>query len=136
MARQKIYKTKKQKTKAQANWTKKWAKENTKLINFRFNLETDKEILDKLDSVPNKTEYVKGLIVEDIKKGQFCLFFDTDMKMKIGGVIICLCLIAISIVAMVVFRTNDNYLTIFVPLAIVIVFLSFLMIKTIKEQPF
>ena len=69
MARQKIYKTKKQKTKAQANWTKKWAKENTKLVNFRFNLETDKEILDKLNSVPNKTEYVKGLIVEDIKKG-------------------------------------------------------------------
>jgi len=37
-------------------------------IKFGFNITIDADILDKLDSVPNKTEYVKDLIRSDIKK--------------------------------------------------------------------
>ena len=69
MARTKIYKTKRQQTKAQTRWTNNWVKDHTKIINFRFNTETDKEVLDKLNSVNNKTEYIRNLILEDIKKG-------------------------------------------------------------------
>lgn len=69
MARKKIYKTKRQQTKAQTRWTSEWGKEHSKIINVRFNAETDKDILDKLDAVGNKTDYIRQLIREDIKKG-------------------------------------------------------------------
>ena len=43
-----------------------WKKKNTRCINVRYNLEVDKEILDKLDSVPNKADYIRQLILNDI----------------------------------------------------------------------
>ena len=41
---------------------------NTKKVCFKFNLHTDKDILDKLDSVPNKQGYIKQCIRENIKR--------------------------------------------------------------------
>ena len=49
----------------------KYDKNNTRPIMFKFNLKTDKDILEKLDSVNNKQGYVKNLIREDIKKGKY-----------------------------------------------------------------
>lgn len=42
---------------------------NTRRISFKFNLNTDADILAKLDGVPNKQGYIKELIRRDIKKG-------------------------------------------------------------------
>lgn len=43
-----------------------WKKKHTRCINVRFNIENDKEILEKLDSVPNKADYIRKLILNDI----------------------------------------------------------------------
>ena len=41
---------------------------HTRQIKFKFNLETDADILAKLDEVENKQGYVKELIRADIKR--------------------------------------------------------------------
>ena len=46
----------------------KYNEKNTKQIKFSFNLKTDADILEKLDSVPNKQGYIKELIRNDLKK--------------------------------------------------------------------
>lgn len=46
----------------------KYDKENTKSVLLKLNLNTDKDILDKLDQVQSKMGYIKRLIREDIKK--------------------------------------------------------------------
>lgn len=43
-------------------------KENTRLIALRFSKSADAVILSKLDSVENKTDYVRQLILNDINK--------------------------------------------------------------------
>lgn len=43
-----------------------WRKEHTRCINVRYNIENDKEILDMLDRVPNKADYIRQLILNDI----------------------------------------------------------------------
>lgn len=40
---------------------------NTVRISLKFNLNTDIDILDKLESVANKTGYIKELIRKDIE---------------------------------------------------------------------
>lgn len=45
----------------------KWTKEHSRSINVRFNKEKDSQILAKLDSVPNKAEYLRQLILNDLK---------------------------------------------------------------------
>lgn len=46
---------------------KKYDKTHTKEIILKFNLKTDEDILAKLDIVPNRQGYIKGLIREDLK---------------------------------------------------------------------
>ena len=41
---------------------------NTRRVSFKFNLKTDKDILEKLDEVENKQGYIKALIRADIEK--------------------------------------------------------------------
>lgn len=41
---------------------------HTKRFSLKLNLKTDKDILDKLDSVSSKQGYIKKLIRDDIKK--------------------------------------------------------------------
>ena len=48
----------------------RYDKENTKQIKFKFNNKTDADILEKLESLPNKTGYIKQLIREDIARSQ------------------------------------------------------------------
>ena len=64
------YKTKKQALKAAETQRNEWRKENTRCINVRFNIENDNDILSMLDSVPNKADYIRRLIRQDISSNK------------------------------------------------------------------
>lgn len=51
------------------NAVARYKKKHHRGITISLNKESKKHILDKLDSVPNKTEYICKLIEEDISKG-------------------------------------------------------------------
>ena len=55
-------------TEAQKKAAKKYDAANTVQVHLKLNLYTDKDILDKLNSVSNKQGYIKALIREDIKR--------------------------------------------------------------------
>ena len=48
---------------------KKYNEKMTKGVYLKLNIGTDKDILDKLDSVNNKQRYIKDLIRKDISNG-------------------------------------------------------------------
>lgn len=48
------------------NYIKKYQRKTYANINFKVRLDTDKDILDKLNSVPNKSEFIKKLIRDSI----------------------------------------------------------------------
>lgn len=45
----------------------KYDEQNTKQLKLKLNTNTDRDILDRLESVPNKQGYIKELIRKDIK---------------------------------------------------------------------
>lgn len=45
-----------------------WAKEHIKHIKVAFNIDTDSEVIDKIMSVPNKTDYIRQLVLDDLAK--------------------------------------------------------------------
>jgi len=47
---------------------KEWTKANTTRIGLKLNNNTDKDILEKLASVPSKQGYIRALIRQDIAK--------------------------------------------------------------------
>lgn len=47
---------------------KKWVKTNIYRYNFELNRVNDKELIEKLESVPNKKQYLISLIKQDIQK--------------------------------------------------------------------
>lgn len=47
-----------------------WDKTHTKEFKMKLNLNTDADIIAKLDSLDNKQGYIKKLIREDIAKGE------------------------------------------------------------------
>lgn len=49
----------------------KFNKEKTKSVQLRLNLNTDADILEKLNRVPSKMGYIKRLIREDIKRNGY-----------------------------------------------------------------
>ena len=53
-------------TKAQAEAAKKYQATNTKLMSIRLNLNTDQDIIKKLEEVGSKQGYIKELIRNDI----------------------------------------------------------------------
>lgn len=55
-------------SKAEIQAVDRFNKEKTKCVLLRLNLSTDKDILEKLDSVPTKMGYIKELIRADITK--------------------------------------------------------------------
>ena len=55
-------------TEAQKRASAKYDKGHTRGIYLKLNLESDKDILEKLDSVNNKQTYIKDLIRKDIEK--------------------------------------------------------------------
>lgn len=52
-------------SKAQIKASNKYNKENTLTVCIRLNKETDKDIIEILDSKDNKTGYIKNLIRSD-----------------------------------------------------------------------
>lgn len=58
-------------TKSQSKYTPykvKWDKTNTRHYGLKFNNNTDADIIAKLDSVPNRQNYIKELIRADLEK--------------------------------------------------------------------
>lgn len=53
-------------TQAQMNAVRKYDDTHTKQIMLKLNLETDKDILERLEAVGNKQGYIKELIRRDI----------------------------------------------------------------------
>lgn len=53
---------------AQIKASRKYDKENTMQFNLKLNLNTDKDIIEKLNTVDSKQGYIKKLIRQDIKK--------------------------------------------------------------------
>lgn len=56
---------------AQKKASKKYDKANTKQIKLKLNINTDKDILDKLSSIDNIQGYIKNLIRSDINHFHF-----------------------------------------------------------------
>ena len=50
----------------QYNRQNDWAKENTKIYNFKLSKNQDAEIIAFLDSKPNKAGYLKDLVKKDM----------------------------------------------------------------------
>ena len=53
-------------TQAQLKATAKYQKKNTRMFTLRLNLNTDMDIINKLEQVENKQGYIKKLIRTDI----------------------------------------------------------------------
>lgn len=54
---------------AQKRATEKYDAANTVQFHLKLNINTDRDIIDKLNSVESKQGYIKDLIREDLKKG-------------------------------------------------------------------
>lgn len=63
--------TKRQAVKNHTAAQNRWNAANTKIVNVRFNITDDSDILQKLSSVPNKTDYLRKLIRADIVANGF-----------------------------------------------------------------
>lgn len=48
----------------------RWDKLNTKMYHLKVMKTTEQDIIEKLDSVPNKSGYIKSLIRADIAKAE------------------------------------------------------------------
>lgn len=56
-------------SKAQIRAVDRYDKANTVQVKLKLNQKTDSDILARLDSIPNKQGYIKGLIRADITRG-------------------------------------------------------------------
>lgn len=63
--------TKRQAVKNHTAAQNRWNAANTKIVNVRFNLADDADVLQKLGSVSNKTDYLRRLIRADIVANGF-----------------------------------------------------------------
>ena len=50
------------------SYMRTWRKANVSTLGLAFDKEQDKDILDFLNSKPNKTQYIKGLITLDMER--------------------------------------------------------------------
>ena len=55
-------------TEAQLKAGRKYDREHTRQIHLKLNRRTDGDVLKKLDSVPSKQGYIKGLIRADLER--------------------------------------------------------------------
>ena len=60
----------KRKTKTSAKAVKKWQSQHVKRYGFPVMIDTEPEVIEKLESVPNKSGYIKDLIKKDISKNK------------------------------------------------------------------
>lgn len=56
-------------TEAQIRAQKRYDAANTRQVHLKLNRRTDKDVLARLDEVPSKQGYIKGLIRADIERG-------------------------------------------------------------------
>ncbi len=63
-----IYNTERRKRLAHQKQVSKFHKKWMTSFTFRFHNVNDEEVINKLNSVPNKVDYVRQLILQDIKK--------------------------------------------------------------------
>lgn len=47
-----------------------YIRENYRKYQIRFSYKNDEDVISKLDSVPNKIDYIRQLVLADIKKSQ------------------------------------------------------------------
>ncbi len=45
-----------------------WNKKNLKSVTIQLNKVSDSDVIEKLNSVPNRTDYIRQLIRKDLKK--------------------------------------------------------------------
>lgn len=57
-----------EKTFNQSKYINEWKKANNKQYAFRFNKVTDKEIIELLDSQEDKTDFIRNLILKELKR--------------------------------------------------------------------
>lgn len=62
--------TPKQAQRNKMDYDNAYNKEHTKSLAIRLSYSTDKDIIDKMETIDNKAGYIKTLIREDIKKGE------------------------------------------------------------------
>ena len=55
-------------TEAQIKAQKKYDSENTRQVHLKLNRRTDKDVLEKLDTLSSKQGYIKELIRADLRK--------------------------------------------------------------------
>lgn len=55
-------------TEAQLKAGRKYDRANTRQVHLKLNRHTDEDVLKKLDSVPSKQGYIKGLIRADLER--------------------------------------------------------------------
>ena len=60
----------KRKTRTSAKAVKKWQANHVKRYGFPVMIDTEPEVIEKLESVPNKSGYIKDLIKQDIAKNK------------------------------------------------------------------
>lgn len=53
-----------------ADYDLKYERENCLRFGVKFNNKTDAEVVNKLKSVPNKTDYIRQLVLNDINSKQ------------------------------------------------------------------
>lgn len=68
MGRPKLYQTEEERKKARTNTIENWKKANTTTFTIRLFNSTDAEVIEKIRSVENKTDYIRQLILKDIEK--------------------------------------------------------------------
>ena len=47
-----------------------WKKKNNKIISVRFNIGSDKEVLEQIGKQKNKADYLRKLILKDIEESK------------------------------------------------------------------
>ena len=57
-------------TQAQLDYIRKYEKENVKQYRLRFNKVYDADVIAKIEEQPNKIDYIRGLIKQDILRSK------------------------------------------------------------------
>lgn len=66
----KKYNTPEEKKKAILKNQYAWKKKHNKIISVRFNIDSDKEVLDQIGKQKNKADYLRKLILKDIEESK------------------------------------------------------------------
>jgi len=68
MGRKRIYKSERSYKKAKIRWVQKSQKKTMTSLNIRLHNEYDREVIEQIKKQPNKTNYIRTLVQQDIDK--------------------------------------------------------------------